>query len=155
MEDLLQQIDRRIEHCKFQTNILSKQKKLFSIYGGAKKASTLDGASLRQTVESAHVSLAGSVAAGGRAGAESTELDDGEHEVRLTRGDEIADDGPTSPPEVASSGADEIGIAARVELAQSMGYQKSQLRTLLLKQAELVSAEKHLDLVILRQQGHH
>ena len=37
LEKLMQQIDKRIETCNFQTNILRKKKKLFSIYGGKKQ----------------------------------------------------------------------------------------------------------------------
>lgn len=34
LEQVIQQIDKRIENCNFQTNILRKKKKLFNIYGG-------------------------------------------------------------------------------------------------------------------------
>lgn len=63
---------------------------------------------------------------------DSVELDDPEARERRMRTD-IGDDGPTSPPDLVSTGADELGIPHRIELAQSMGYQKTQIRNLLLK----------------------
>lgn len=128
---------------------MSKQKKLFTIYGGVKKTATVDGGSLRPTVESAQASFTGSmIAAGGHATNESVEIGETEPDEQNAR--QNSDDGPNSPQDIASAGADEIGISQKIELAQSMGYQKAQMRNLLLKHAELTSAEKHLDLAVLR-----
>lgn len=59
-------------------------------------------------------------------------------------GHNLGDDRGASPPEVAL-GAEDMTIAARVELAAGMDYSKAQRRALVLKQTELQAAEKHLD----------
>lgn len=136
VENLIAQIDKRIEQCNFQSNLLKKQTKLYNIYGGAKKSA----------------SLVSSEAARGRADNASADISSQEQTMKPKgAGEELAQHsydslvGSINLEAMPSLNTfDEANIAGMIALTKSIGLPKAQIEALDRRQATLSQAEAEL-----------